>query len=358
MASKPNLGITIGDFNGVGPELILRAFSNKGAFNHCTPVVYGNRYVLNFYADLLEIPRPDVNRVKNSSDIKPGVINLRKCSLEKLEIQPGVSDSSAGKFAHDALRLACEDLREGFIENLVTCPINKNNISSPEFPFPGHTEFLATEFNSDVQMFLIINDLRVTMVTGHISLSSVSASLSIEKIHHKLKETAENLRSDFGISNPKIAVLGLNPHAGDDGTLGSEENDIILPAIKAAQHDNILAFGPYPADGFFGGKSEESFDCVLGMYHDQVLIPFKQNAFTDGVNYTAGLPFVRSSPDHGTAYDITGKGIADLTSFVNAIFVIPPILRNRKNFYDKSNVPLPFREHRREKFSIGVPDLK
>ncbi|MBT8326900.1 MAG: 4-hydroxythreonine-4-phosphate dehydrogenase PdxA, partial [Bacteroidia bacterium] len=223
--------------------------------------------------------------------------------------------------------------------------------------FNGHTQYFAQKFESNVQMILVDDDLRVAMVTGHTPLNSVSSALTSEKITESIKSMYTHLQSDFGIKKPKIAVLGLNPHGGDNGLMGSEEINLIKPVIEALNKNDVIAVGPYSPDGFFGSNNVKNFDGVIGMYHDQVLTPFKQTSFANGINYTAGLPIVRTSPDHGTAYDIAGKGIASISSFVGALYLINKIHRNRLKFYDSSTTPLPYKDHRREKFSIGVPDL-
>jgi 4-hydroxythreonine-4-phosphate dehydrogenase len=358
MSSKHTIGITIGDFNGVGPELVLRVLSNPLIFNYCTPVVYGTKYILNTYARLLDKEEPEVNIVKKASQIKDGVINIRTCSKERITIEPGVPSLESGKLAFDALELAVSDIKSGLISDLLTAPIDKKTTVEAGLAFNGHTQYLADKFESDVQMILLNDELRVAMVTGHTPFQEVSSKLSVDKIAASIKALSSHLQSDFGIIKPKIAVLGLNPHSGDNGLIGNEEIELIKPAIEQVQKEGAIVIGPYPPDGFFGSENVKEFDGVLGMYHDQVLIPFKQNAFYDGVNYTAGLPFIRTSPDHGTAFDIAGKGIADTASFVNALYLIKKVYRNRMQYYNTANNPLPFKEHRREKFSIGVPDLK
>ena len=358
MSNKTCIGITIGDFNGIGPELILKTLSNELIFNYCTPVVYANTYILKYYAELLELPAINFNIVHQAKDIKYGMVNLRSCSKERLEITPGASSKQAGKLAYDALQLAVKDIKSGIIENILTAPIDKKTTTEAGLSFNGHTQYFAKEFGCSVQMILLNDQLRVAMVTGHNALSEVAAKITTETVLEQIETLNANLKADFGISKPKIAVLGMNPHGGDNGLMGSEELESIKPAIKQAQKKGILAIGPYPPDGFFGSDNTQNFDGVLGMYHDQVLIPFKQVAFTDGINYTAGLPIIRTSPDHGVAYDIAGKGIADSSSFISALYYINKIHRNRRAFYDQSVSKLNFREHRREKFSIGLPDLR
>ena len=358
MNDKPIIGITIGDFNGIGPELILKTFSNELVFNYCTPVIYANAYIFKYYANLLDYSPLNFNIVKKGTDIKENQLNLRTCSKERIEITPGSPNVQAGKFALDALQLAITDIKNGLISDLLTCPIDKKTTTDAGLSFNGHTQFLANEFESDVQMILMNEELKVSMVTGHTSLNNVANSITKESVLNHIRLVNENLKADFAIVKPKIAVLGINPHGGDNGLMGREELDVIAPAIKEAQKENILVIGPYAPDGFFGSKNSTNFDAVIGMYHDQVLIPFKQLAFTDGINYTAGLPMIRTSPDHGTAYDIAGKGIGNTTSFINALYLINKVRRNRINYYDNTKETLGFKTHRREKFSIGVPDLR
>jgi 4-hydroxythreonine-4-phosphate dehydrogenase len=356
--SKRIIGITLGDFNGIGPELILKILSNELILNYCTPVVYGIPFVFKHYADLLELSAPFFHIVKNDGGVKHGALNMRICTDEKVIITPGQPSEQAGRVAVGALNLAVEDIKNGLIHSLLTAPIDKETAVKGGLSHNGHTEFLATSFNSDSLMILMDDSLKVAMVTGHTSLQEVASFLSKEKILHKIKQASETLISDFNVVKPKIAVLGLNPHLGDGGLMGNEEKELILPAILEAQENEILVYGPYAPDGFFGGEAHRQFDLVLGMYHDQVLIPFKQNAFTSGINFTAGLPFVRTSPDHGVAYDIAGLGKSDVQSFINALYAINKIDRARKTYVEIHQKPLEFMEHKREKFSIGVPNLK
>ncbi|MEY2923695.1 MAG: 4-hydroxythreonine-4-phosphate dehydrogenase PdxA [Bacteroidota bacterium] len=358
MSNKLRIGVTVGDFNGIGPELILKTFSNDLILNYCTPVIYANVFIFKFYAQLLDRNPLNLNVVRKESDIKENAINLRVCNKERITITPGEASAEAGKFAFDALEMATQDVKDGLIQNILTAPIDKKSATDAGLGFNGHTEYFASKFECDVQMLLLDEDLRVAMVTGHTALQNVASKISTEKILKSINTLSENLKSDFGITKPKIAVLGINPHSGDNGLMGKEEIELITPAIAEAQKNGTIAVGPYAPDGFFGSGNEHNFDAVLGMYHDQVLIPFKQKAFRSGVNYTAGLPIVRTSPDHGTAYDIAGKGVADTTSFISALYLINKVHRNRLAYYDSSFAPLAYRDHRREKFSIGVPDLK
>ncbi len=357
MSSKLRIGITVGDYNGIGPELILKTLSNELVLNYCTPVVYGTPYVFKFYSNLLNYKQLDFNIVRKNDDVKDGKLNIRICSKDRINITPGEASFEAGKFAFDALELAVEDVKAGIIENILTAPIDKKSTTDAGLEFNGHTQYFSSKFQSDVQMILLDEEFRVAMVTGHTALSDVTSKISSENILESITNLNSHLKTDFGITKPKIAVLGINPHSGDNGLMGNEELDIITPSIEQAQNQGILAIGPYAPDGFFGSNNPKNFDAVLGMYHDQVLIPFKQIAFANGINYTAGLPIIRTSPDHGTAYDIAGKGVADTGSFINALYLISKVHRNRIAYYDSSNILLSYREHRREKFSIGIPDL-
>lgn len=348
----------MGDFNGISPELILKTFTNELIFNYCTPVIYGVPFVFKHYAQLLDFSIPFFNFVQKKEDIKPGVLNMRVCSDERVEITPGTPSEQAGKVAFQALEMVVDDIKNGWIDGLLTAPLDKETAAKGGLNFNGHTEYLAECFESSSLMILMDESLRVAMVTGHTSLGEVSKSLTKDKITTKIHHAVESLKADFGIVRPKIAILGLNPHLGDGGLMGNEENDLIKPAIEAAQKDDILVYGPYSPDGYFGSDAVSKFDMVIGMYHDQVLIPFKQKSFNSGVNYTAGLPIVRTSPDHGVAYDIAGKGVADNESFINALYTINKIDRNRLNNFENSKNPLSYAEHRREKFSIGVPNIK
>lgn len=357
--SNLRLGLTIGNFNGIGPEILVKVLQNKNLLDYTTPVVYTNKFILKFYAELYEIRGLRFNICKSGDNIEDGQINLRICNSDRLEISPGTYSEHAGAISKSALELAVEDIKKGFIHNIVTCPIDKKAISSTGFSFPGHTEFFANSFEVQNHMMILMNDeLKVGMVTGHVPLESVSNSISTELIESKISDLNQTLIDDFGISRPKIAVLGLNPHSGDNGRLGEHENDIIQPAIESSFENGIYAFGPFSPDGFFGSQNHHNFDAVLGMYHDQVLIPFKQLSFGEGINYTAGLPIIRTSPDHGTAYDIAGKGIANTKSLVNAIFLVNKVYRQRVLHMELNNNPLKVTEKRSERFSIGMPDLK
>jgi 4-hydroxythreonine-4-phosphate dehydrogenase len=353
------LGFTLGDANGVGMDTMLRAFSNPYLFKHCTPVLYGSTEVFTHYCKALNLTEMRYNLITDTADCVEGQINLKEVGSSNITILPGTPSSETGALALAAIDAAIEDIKQGQIENLVTLPIDKSTIQSEEFDFAGHTDYLAKSFEVDDYMMILASDeLKVGVVTGHIPITQVSSSLSVELISNKIQILIDSLQFDFGVRKPKIAVLGLNPHSGDNGLIGKEELEIIKPAINGFVESGHLVFGPYSADGFFGANGYKQFDAVLAMYHDQGLIPFKQISFHNGVNYTAGLPIVRTSPDHGTAYDIAGKGTADISSLVSAIFEAKKIYLNRLESNDLKKSPLAFKSHRREKFSIGVPNLK
>jgi 4-hydroxythreonine-4-phosphate dehydrogenase len=331
MSEKVKIGISIGDVNGIGLEVILKTLVEPSILDFCTPIVYGHTKVTSFHRKALALGELTFNVIPNAAAANAKRVNLINCWEEDVKIELGKSTETGGKYALLSLEKATADLVSGEIDALVTAPINKHNIQSETFNFPGHTEYLQEKSgSSDVLMFLVGENLRVGVATGHIPVNQISQSLTKEGILNKLSLMNSSLKKDFWIEKPKIAVLGLNPHAGDNGLLGSEEKDIIMPAIQAAFDKGIICFGPYPADGFFGNGTYKQFDAVLAMYHDQGLIPFKTIAFTSGVNFTAGLKVVRTSPDHGTGYDIAGKNLADPTSFMEALFAAVHIYKSRK----------------------------
>lgn len=347
---KPKIGISIGDVNGIGLEIIIKTLADSMIFNYCTPIVYGHTKVASFYRRVTEVDELNFNVIDHPSKAQYKRANMINCWEEDVKIEPGIPNKEVGKFAFASLERATADLINGDIDALVTAPINKDTIQSEDFNFPGHTEYLQNRDGAaESLMFLVSDTLRVGVVTGHIPVNKVSASLTTEKILAKLKLMNTSLREDFWIRKPKIAVLGLNPHASDNGLIGHEEQDIIIPAIDEARANDILAFGPYPADGFFANASYMQFDAVLAMYHDQGLIPFKQIAFESGINFTAGLKFVRTSPDHGTAYDIAGKNEASEVSFREALFTALHIARNRKEGAELSENPLQFTKLQRDR---------
>lgn len=330
----PILGITMGDPNGVGPELILKAFSEYDLFKLCIPIVFGNSYALNFYKKRLGIKNFPIKSAGQLKKISRKRINFIETDPNFKEVEPGQTSLKAGKTAYNAILLSAKLLKRGILDAVITLPINKRTIyHETNFPYRGHTEFYTHYFQSEESLMLMVHErLRVGLVTVHIPLQDVPKQLSKEKILKKIQILHHSLRQDFGIYSPTIAVLGLNPHAGEHGLIGNEEILHIVPAIDEAKEKKIRVVGPFSPDGFFAARHFERFDGVLAMYHDQGLIPFKYISNSTGVNFTAGLPIVRTSPDHGTAYDIAGKGVADVKSFVNAIYLALDILKNRKKF--------------------------
>lgn len=324
---KPILGISIGDINGVGVEVTLRALADNRVFKSFTPLIYGHGKTLTYYRKVMNLEDFHFTQISNLEDIHHRKVNVINVVDECPEVIPGVETLEAGKLALAALKAAVEDLKAGKIQGLVTAPLNKNNLNSENFKFVGHTEFITQSVGAkDSLMMMVGEDLRVGLVTGHIPLARVSQSVTKEGILQKANIFLKSLETDFGINKPKIAILGLNPHAGEDGLLGEEEEKVIKPAIRELKDQNKLVFGPYPSDGFFGMMHQRKFDGVLAMYHDQGLIPFKSIAFNSGVNFTAGLPIIRTSPDHGTAYNIAGKNVADEGSMRAALLLASDII--------------------------------
>jgi 4-hydroxythreonine-4-phosphate dehydrogenase len=328
---KPLLGISMGDYNGIGPEVILKALEGNQLTRQCTPIIYGSLRVLNRYRNLLQMKDWNLQAIHKSEQANPKATNVITCwNDQQTEVEPGKATPEAGKGAYDALKRATDDLKAGHIHALVTAPINKDTMQSEEFDFPGHTEFLAKTFDvREALMFMVAGDLRVGVLTGHIPLEMVKSQLTPEKLTAKIKQMLHSLRGDFGIVKPRLAVLGLNPHAGENGLLGTEEKEIIEPVLNRFREKGELVFGAFPADGFFAAATYQKYDAVLAMYHDQGLIPFKTISFNSGVNFTAGLPVVRTSPDHGTAYDIAGKSIAEPGSMLEAIYLACDVARYR-----------------------------
>lgn len=329
-AQKPRIGITLGDLNGVGPEVVIKALSDNRLLNLVTPVIYGSARVIAFYKKLLNIEEFNYTQARGKGQYAPKSINVVNCWEDVIEVNPGKATPETGKASLLALQQACEELKEGFIDALVTGPIDKHSVHSEDFPFKGHTEYLTQFFGAQESlMFMISDTLRVGLVTEHIPVQEVAAAITKERIEAKLRLMEESLRKDFGISKPRIAVLGLNPHAGDGGLLGQEEEKIIKPVVTEQRNKGKLVYGPYPADGFFAAGSHTKYDAVLAMYHDQGLVPFKTIAFEQGVNFTAGLSVVRTSPDHGTAYTLAGKNSADESSLRHAIYQAHDIFKHR-----------------------------
>ena len=337
------IGLTHGDTNGIGYEVILKALEDVRMADLATFVVYGSAKAAAFYRKAMELPQVQLNRVDSAADARDGQYNIVNVVDEDLKIDPGMATEAAGKAAFAALEAAVADLKAGDIDVLVTAPINKKSIQSSDFDFPGHTEYLQNRLGGDGDKALMImcnDNMRIALVTTHTPLAKVSEAITSELIVEKLEQFDRSLRRDFAVQSPRIAVLSINPHAGEDGLLGEEEEKVIVPAIAAAREKKILAFGPYAADGFFGSSAYTHFDGILAMYHDQGLTPFKTLAMDSGVNFTAGLPFVRTSPDHGTGYDIAAKNLAKPDSLRAAIYAAIDIYRNRRIFADACRHPL------------------
>ena len=325
---KPVIGITLGDINGIGPEVVIKALSDNRILNYITPVIYGSTKVLAFYRKTIGAGQFNYSSYRN--EVQHKKINVVNCWDDMLPIDMGQVTEAGGTSSYRALEMAVRHLKEGVIDAVVTAPINKENIQRDDFRFAGHTEYFADAFGArDSLMFMVSDNLRVGVVTGHIPLKEVSQKLDRKLLETKLKIMLSSLKEDFGIGKPRIAVLGLNPHAGEAGLLGTEDQDIIAPVIEKLKEKGNLVYGPFPADGFFGKAEYSKFDGIMAMYHDQGLIPFKTLTFQKGVNFTAGLPIIRTSPDHGTAYDLCGKNEANEGSMRAAIFMAYDILKER-----------------------------
>jgi 4-hydroxythreonine-4-phosphate dehydrogenase len=330
---KVRIGITLGDTNGIGPEVVMKALHDATICEICIPVIFGNGKVLNAHRKAIGMDEFHLNVLRDLDTLHNKRVNLFSTGEEDIQPEFGKPSPAAGQLALRSLQAACDALQNGKIDVLVTAPIDKHTIQSAEFNFAGHTEYLQQRFGAGQSLMLLVHDeLRVGLVTGHVPVDQIASLITVESISQKVKLMLKSLTEDFGIRKPRIAVLALNPHAGDNGTIGSHEQQTIMPAIEALRNENHLVFGPYPADGFFGSGQWRQFDAVLAMYHDQGLAPFKALSFTAGVNFTAGLPVVRTSPDHGTAYDIAGKNQADETSMRSAIYMAIDVFRARKGW--------------------------
>ncbi len=333
--SKIRIGISQGDINGISYEVIIKALTESRILDLCTPVVYGSPKVGAYHRKALNITNFSFNTVTTALEANPKRVNIVDCLDDNIRVELGKSTIMAGDASFRSLACAVNDLREGIIDALVTGPINKHNIQSDNFKFPGHTEYLASQFGApDVLMVMVSRMMKVAVATGHVALSEVPGLLSVEMLVGKLRLLNSSLIRDFGIRKPRIAVLGLNPHAGEEDLIGSEESTIIKPALELAREEKIMALGPFPSDGFFASDNFTRFDAVLAMYHDQGLTPFKALAFESGVNFTAGLPVIRTSPGHGTAFEIAGKNMASPDPFRQALYLAVDIFRNR-NAYDE-----------------------
>jgi len=348
---KIRVAITHGDTNGVGYEVILKVFADPTMLELCTPIIYGSPKAAAYHRKALDL-ETNFSIINSAEEARDGRVNLLTCFDDEVKIEFGQASQEAGQAALKALDRAMTDYRSGLYDVLVTAPINKATIQSPGFQFPGHTEYIETSVGEGNKALMILMDenLRVALVTTHLPIKEVAQAITKEAIVEKATIFHQSLKRDFRISNPRIAVLALNPHAGDDGVLGSEEKTIIKPAIEELSEKGIQAFGPYPADGFFGSSTYNHFDGVLAMYHDQGLAPFKTLALSNGVNFTAGLPIIRTSPDHGTAFDIAGQGKADENSMRQAIYTAIDVFRNRQNYDEPLKNPLPrlFHEKRED----------
>jgi 4-hydroxythreonine-4-phosphate dehydrogenase len=345
-AQKIKVGISIGDLNGIGMEVILKTFKDARMMDFCTPIVFGSNKIASIHRKAVELQDFHFHTINNISEIKENKCNLLNCWQEDIEINFGTITATSGKYAFQSLKLACNALKQKEIDVLVTAPINKASIQKKISGFVGHTEFLEERFEGKSLMIMISEVMKIAFVTGHIPLEQVKTIITRNKIISKTEQFNQSLIADFGIRKPKIAVLGLNPHAGEEGMLGSEENEIIIPAIKHLKETGIMTFGPYPSDSFFTPKNLSSFDGILSMYHDQGLTPFKTLSFSKGVNYTAGLNIVRTSPVHGTAIEISGKGEANEQSFREAVFTACTILKKRTEFKKITSNPLAFKTRR------------
>jgi 4-hydroxythreonine-4-phosphate dehydrogenase len=336
---KIKVGISIGDLNGIGCEVVLKTFEDSRMLDFCTPVIFASNKTISYQKGELKIDI-NYNGIHDASKAIDGKINVVNVWKEIPKIKFGEATKEAGDFAIKSLRASVEALKEGSIDVLVTAPINKNNIQAEDFSFPGHTDYLAQELEGESLMFMVTNTLKVGLLTDHIAVKDVVQAITAELIKNKLNVIENSLKVDFGISKPKIALLGINPHSGDNGIIGKEDDDVLKPVIREVFDTGTLVYGPYAADSFFGTDGYQKFDAILAAYHDQGLIPFKTLSFGRGVNYTAGLNKVRTSPDHGTAYEIAGQGKADHSSFKEAVFTAIKIFRNREEYKELTANPL------------------
>lgn len=339
---KIRVAITHGDINGVGYEVILKTFSDSRMFDFCTPVVYGSTKVASYHKKLLASTPQEMqfSSIRDAAEAQDNKFNFINLTSDEIKIDLGKSTEIAGQLSRESLNRACEDLKAGKVDVLVTAPINKRNIQAPDFDFPGHTEYLSHQFGSSSLMLMVCDRIRIGIVTNHLALKDVPGALTHNLLYDKMMLMNESLKRDFGITRPKIAVLALDPHAGDDGVIGDFDKRVIRPVIDEVQTKGVLAYGPFPSDGFFGSSEFNKFDGVLALYHDQGLIPFKLMSFTEGVNFTAGLPYVRTSPAHGTGYDIAGKDKASEQSFRSAVYLACNVLRNRMEYNELNENPL------------------
>lgn len=337
---KLRIGISIGDMNGIGLEVILKTLTNAKIAELCTPIIYGSTKVVSYHKNIVNVDF-HFQSLRDAERPHPGRVNIVNCWQESVNITLGKPTDAGGQYAHQSLDCAVTDLKNGLLDALVTAPINKEAMHMANFPYPGHTEYLTKVLGaSESLMFMISDSLRIGLVTNHLPLEQVAGAITKERIIDKLNIMNESLKMDFGIERPTIAVLGLNPHASDNNTIGDEEEKIIRPAVVESKKKGMMVVGPFAADGFFGSGNYKKYDGILAMYHDQGLIPFKLLSFGSGVNFTAGLSCVRTSPDHGTGYDIAGTNAADPSSFRRALFAAMDIARNRKDYIEMHANPL------------------
>ena len=337
--AKIIVGISVGDLNGIGPEIIIKAYEDPRMLELNTPVIFASGKTMQFFKNHFK-SKINFFNIDSPTKVVHGKVNVVNVWKEPVKIEFGKTNHKIGEYAIKSLQAATQALKEGEIDVLVTAPINKHNIQSKDFNFPGHTDYLAQQLEGKSLMFMVTEGLKVGLLTDHVPLKDASKHINEELINTKLKTVIKSLKQDFGIRKPRVAILGINPHAGDNGVIGNEDDDILRPAIEKIKNEGELVYGPYSADSFFGSNTYNSFDAVIASYHDQGLIPFKTLSFGEGVNYTAGLDKVRTSPDHGTAYEIAGKGEANETSFKRAIYTAVEIFRNRKDYKYYSQNPL------------------
>ena len=333
------VGISVGDLNGIGPEIIIKTYEDSRSLELNTPVIFASVKTMQFFKNHFN-SKINFFNIDSPQKVVHGKVNVVNIWREPVKIEFGKTDKKIGEYAIKSLEAATKALKDGFIDVLVTAPINKHNIQSDKFNFPGHTDYLAKSLNGKSLMFMVSNNLRVGLLTDHVPLKDASQTITEDLIKEKIATVTKSLKQDFGIRKPKIAVLAINPHAGDNGVIGNEDDTVLKPTLEKLKSEGNLVYGPYSADSFFGSNTYKTFDAIIASYHDQGLIPFKTIAFGQGVNFTAGLEKVRTSPDHGTAYDIAGKGIANIDSFKHAIFMAIQIFRNRTDYNLYSKNPL------------------
>jgi 4-hydroxythreonine-4-phosphate dehydrogenase len=340
---KPIIGISVGDLNGIGMEVIIKTFTDSAMLDFCTPVVFASSKVASYWRKTLNIENFSFNVINQIEQANPKKANLINCWKEEVSIEVGTPSKEVGKYAFQSLKLASKYLEEGKIQALVTAPINKNTIQNDEFKFTGHTDYLESRFDGKSLMMMVSNEMRMALSTVHVPLEKVASNITQEGIIEKLEILNNSLKNDFHIPKGKIAVLALNPHAGDGGVIGNEDETIVEPAIKKVFDKGIMAFGPFPADSFFGSGRHQQYDAVLAMYHDQGLIPFKSLSFGKGINYTAGLSIIRTSPDHGTGFEIAGTSQANESSFREAVYLACDLVKKRSITKEISEKPLKIR---------------